>query len=80
MVSLAYKLFSGQGVQEGKVFLCLLQTHCPGNIPGNDHRILGADEPSPIFFQPLHIIVPALEDIHGLISSEGQVQIGNRKQ
>ena len=60
-------LGAGQGVQESKVRLCLLQAHPPGDIPGDHHRVLLADHRAPVLFQALHVIFPPAKDVHRLV-------------
>ena len=79
VVALHQNLFAGQGVQESKVRLCLLQAHPPGDIPGDHHRVLLADHRAPVLFQALHVIFPPAKDVHRLVHRQRQVGISYDK-
>ena len=51
---------------ECKVLPGVGQPHGPADVARKDDGVLGLDELAPVAFQPLHIAVPAGENVHRL--------------
>ena len=60
-------------VEEAEIGVTVLQLHSPGYIPRHHDGILIRDELFPVLLEPLHIIRPAVKDVHRLISAERQM-------
>ena len=59
VVALANELFAGECVQKTKIVQGFFQFQTPRDISGNDHRILGTYNCSPIFLKSPHIVGPS---------------------
>lgn len=63
--------------QKAEIFQALLQLHAPGGIACKHDGILRRHQGAPVFFQPRHIVLPALKHIHGLFAAQGKVKVSN---
>ena len=66
VVPLHDELLPRQLLQERKVLPGVGQPHGPADVACKDDGVLGLDELAPVAFQPLHIAVPAGENVHRL--------------
>ena len=80
VVPLEQDFLTWKAVQKLKIQQSVLQLHGPGDVPGDHHRVPLLDDTPPVLLQAFHVVVPALEYIHGFFSVEGEVQVCNGKQ
>ena len=63
------ELLAGQLLQKRKILAGICQAHGPADVPCQHDGILRGDEFAPVALQPLHVAIPARENIHGLGSA-----------
>ena len=80
MVALHDDLLPRQALQEGKVPAGIGQAHGPADVTRQHDGVLRLDELPPVFFQTLHIIVPARKDIHRLGSAQRKMGVAKHKK
>ena len=80
MVALHDDLLPRQALKEGKVPAGIGQAHGPADVTRQHDGVLRLDELPPVFFQTLHIIVPARKDIHRLGSAQRKMGVAKHKK
>ena len=80
VVALHDDLLSGQALQKFKIPAGIGQAHGPADISRQHDGVFRFDELPPVFFQTLHIIVPAGKNIHRLGSAQRKMGVAKHKK